>query len=79
MDISTGQVSANNCEVRGRTPTITLNFSRESLMASSGHAMPYCDRMDNKMDCKSTSGDMTPELSYETEQEKALHTSKTAD
>ena len=79
MDISTGQVPANNCEVRGRTPTTTLNLSRESSMASFGCAMPYCDRMDNRIDCKSTSRDMTPELSYETEQEKALCTSKAAD
>jgi len=31
------------------------------------------------MDCDSTSGDIAPELSYETEQEKALRTSKAAD
>jgi len=31
------------------------------------------------MDCDSTSGDIAPELSYETEQEKALQTSKAAD
>ena len=79
MDISTGQVPANNCEVRGRTPTTALNLSRESSMASSGWATPYYDRMDDKMDCESTSRDMTPELSYETEQEKTLHTSKAAD
>jgi len=76
MDISTEQVPANNCEIRGRTPTTALNLSRESLMASSGRATPYYDRMDDKMDCKSTSGDMTPELFYETEQEKTLCTSK---
>jgi len=79
MDISTGQVPANNCEVRGRTPTTALNFSKESLIASSGHAMLYCNRMDNRMDCKFTSRDMTSELSYKTEQEKALRTSKAAD
>ena len=79
MDISTGQVPVNNCEVRGRTPITALNFSRESSITSSGRAMPYCDRMDNRMDCKSTSGDMSPELFYETEQEKTLHTSKAAD
>ena len=36
MNISTGQVPANNCEVRGRTPTTVLNLSREFSMASSG-------------------------------------------
>ena len=79
INISTGQVSANNCEIRGRTPTTALNLSRESLIVSSGQATLYCDRMDNKMDCESTSRDMTPELSYKIEQEKTLHTSKVAD
>ena len=79
MDISIGQVPANNCKVRGRTPTHTINLSRESSMASSSQATPYYDRMDDKMDCKSTSGDMTPKLSYKTEQEKTLCTSKMAD
>ena len=79
MDISIGQVPANNCEVRGRTPTTTLNLSRESLMTSSGYTMPYCDKMNDRMNCKSTSKDMNSELSYETEQEKALQTSKVAD
>ena len=79
IDISTEQVPANNCEVRGRTSTTALNLSRESSMASSSWATPYCDRMDNKMDCESTSKNMTPELSYETEQEKTLCTSKAAD
>jgi len=41
--------------------------------------MPYCDRMDDRMDCEFTSRDMTLELSYETEQEKVLCTSKAAD
>ena len=41
--------------------------------------MLYYDRMDNRMDCDSTSKDMAPELFYETEQEKALWTSKAAD
>jgi len=79
IDISTGQVSANNYEVRGRTPTAALNLFRESSMASSSRATPYYNRMDDKMDCESTSGNMTPELFYETEQEKTLCTSKIAD
>jgi len=79
MDISIGQVPANNCKVRGRTPTTALNLSRESSMVSSGRATPYCDRIDDKMNYESTSRDITPELSYETEQEKTLRTSKVAD
>ena len=79
MNISTEQVPDNNCEVRGRTPNTALNFSRESSIAYSGWATLYCDKIDDRMDCKSTSRDMSPELSYETKQEKALHTSKIAD
>ena len=79
MDNSIGQEPANNSEVRGRTPTTAFNLSRESSMASSRQATPYCDRMHDRVDCDSTSGDMAPELSYETKQEKALWTSKAAD
>ena len=79
MDNYTGQVPTNNCKIRERTPTTAFNLFRESSMASSGRATLYCDRMYDKMDCDSTSRDMAPELSYETEQEKALQTSKVAD
>ena len=79
IDISTGQVPANNCEVRGKTPTHTINLSRESSMVSFGQVTPYYDRIDDKMDYKSTSRDMTPKLSYKTEQEKTSCTSKMAD
>ena len=67
MDNSTGQEPANNCEVRRKTPTTALNLFRESSMASSGWATPYCNRMYDRMDCNFTSRDMAPELSYETE------------
>ena len=79
MDNSTGQEPANNCKVRGRTPTTDFNLSRETSIKDSGRSTPYHDRMDDRMDCDSTSGDMAPELSYETEQELALRTSKAAD
>ena len=46
---------------------------------SSGQAMLYHNTMDVNMDCNSTVGDSTPELSYKTEQEKALCISKVAD
>jgi len=72
MNKSTGQVPAFDCEVRGRNPSSAANLSRESLMASSGRLTPYHDRMDINMDCNSTTGEPTPELFYETEQEKAL-------
>ena len=79
MDSSTGQLSAFNFEVRGRTPTTNRNLSRDSSTMFSSQAMPYHNRMDVNMDCNSTVGDSTPELLYETEQEKALHVSKVAD
>ena len=41
--------------------------------------MPYHDKMGDDMDCNFTVGDSTPELSYETVQEKVLHVSKMAD
>jgi len=76
MDIPKGQAPANDLEVRGRTPTTAINLSRDSLMVSSGQVTPYHDRMDDRMDCKSVLGDNSPELSYETEQEKVFHFSK---
>jgi len=79
MDNSTGQVPAFDCEVRGRNPTFAANLSRESLIASSGQSTPYHDRMDIDMDCNSTMGELTPELSYEIEQEKVLRVSMAAD
>jgi len=79
MDKPTSQVPAFECEVRGRNPTFAVNLSRESSMASSGQSTPYHDRMDINMDCNSTMGEPTPELSYKTEQEKALQISMAAD
>jgi len=67
MNKPTSQVPAFECEVRGRNPTFAANLSRESLMASSGQSTPYHDRMDINMDCNSTMGEPTPELSYKTE------------
>ena len=79
MDIPIGQVPAFDFEVRGRNPISAANLFRESSMASSGWSTPYHDRMDINMDCNSTVGKLTPELSYETEQEKALRVSMVAD
>ena len=76
MDIPIGQVPTNNFEIRERIPTTVINLSRESLMVSSSQSTPYHDRRDDKMDCNSILGDETPELSYETKQEKASYFSK---
>ena len=75
MDILTGQIPVSDSEVRGRNPVSSVNLSRESLMASSGCLTPYHDRMDTDIDCNPTIEELSPEcleLSYETEQEKAL-------
>jgi len=79
MDKSTELEPANNNEVRGCILTTSLNLSRVSSLASSGRSTPYYDRMNDRMDCDSISGDMAPKLSYENEQDKALRTSKAAD
>ena len=79
MDSLIGQLPAFNFEVRGRTPTANRNLSRDSLMMSSGQEILYHDKMDINMDCDSIIGDFTSELSYKTEQEKALYISKAAD
>jgi len=72
MDIPTEQAPVSDFEVRERNPISSVNLSRESSMASSGRSTPYHDRMDVNIDCNSTIEEPTPELSYETEQEKAL-------
>ena len=79
MDSSTGQLPVFNFKIRGRTPTPVINLSRESSMAFSGQETSYHGRIDDNIDCDSMIGDSTPELSYETEQEKVLHVSKVAD
>ena len=75
MDIQIGQVLSNNSEVRGRIPVSSVNISRESLIASSGWATSYYDRMDIDIDSNPNIEDLNTqwlELSLKTEQEKAL-------
>ena len=76
MDIPTGQVPAIELKMRGRNSISSVNLSRESSMASSGRLMPYHERMNIDMD--PTSEELNLELSYETEQEKALQVSMAA-
>jgi len=75
MDIQEGLRPTNEPEVRGRQPSISNFSSRESSLASSGRATPYHNRMD--MDVSDTNDTVNanlsgPELSYETEQERAI-------
>ena len=78
MDIPTGQAPATEVKVRGRSPVSSVNLSRESSMASSGCSTPYHDRMDTDMDFNPPTEELNLELSYETEQEKALRVSMAA-
>ena len=75
----TGRVQSNNIEVRGRNTTSSNNSSREQSMVSSGRSTPYCERMDMDLDEDPVTGALSigsPELSYETEQDKAIRLGK---
>ena len=76
MDILIGQVPSNESEVRGRKSFSPINLSRESLVASSECSTPYHKRMNVDIDLPSEK--LHPELSYETEQEKAIQVSMVA-
>ena len=81
MDIQSGRVPANNSEVQGRNPLSSVNSFRDSSMASSGQATSYHDRMDTDMDYIPSVEETNNEhldLSYETEQEKAIRVSMAA-
>jgi len=74
MDIFAGSPPDNYDEVRGRSLSTKGNISRDSSMSSTKSSVVYHERIelnnaiviDNNMD------DISPALSYETDQEKAL-------
>ena len=72
MDIQAGQGPVSDSTIRDRNPSPFSNLSRESSLASLGRATPYHDRMDTDMDFPPSKEESNLELSYETEQEKAL-------
>ena len=79
MDFQQGHAPTNKSEVRGRNPLSPNISSRELSMVSSGQSTPYHDRMDIEEDNVPPSNHSTyqrPELSYETEQEKAMRLGK---
>ena len=78
MDIQTGQIPVTDSSMRGRNLHSSTNLSRESSLASLGHSTPYHDRMDTDMDFPPTREESNLELSYETEQEKAIQVSMAA-
>ena len=81
MDNQSGHVLTNNLEVQGRNTSPSTHSSRESSIGSSGHTTPYYDRMDMDIDSVHEAGNTDndhPDLSYKTEQEKALRIGKAA-
>ena len=73
MDIFKGQNPNNYDDVRGREPSQSPNSSRDASMVSSTSSIPYHEKMEknNKMDIDNN-GNSSPELFYETIQEKKL-------
>ena len=79
MDIQSGISPTINSEERGRNPLPSSNSSRESSLASSGCATPYHERMDMDVVPKTEKSNIeSRELSYETDQERAIRVSMAA-
>ena len=81
MDIQLGRALTNNSKVQGHNPLASIHSSREPSLASSGRSTPYHDWMDMDLDDANVADNKdnsNPELSYETEQEKALRVGKVA-
>ena len=82
MDILKGQAPDNYNEVRGRMLSLKSNISRDTSMFSAISAEPYHERMtqnnDMDIDNNNNNKDTSPELSYETSQEKVNHLSMVA-
>ena len=79
MDIQSGVSPTINSVERGRNPLPSANSSRESSLASSGCATPYHERMDMNVVPKTEESNIeSRELSYKTEQEKAIRVSMAA-
>jgi len=76
MDIQSGVSPTTNSEERGRNPLPSANSSRESSLASSGCVTSYHERMDMDMVPEIEESNIESlELSYETEQERAIRVS----
>jgi len=79
IDIQSGVSPTINSEERERNPLPSANSSRESSLAFSGHVTPYHKRMDMDMVPEIEESNIeSHELSYETEQERAIRVSMTA-
>ena len=81
MDHSTGTNPVINNDVRGRSPQIHKNWSRNSFMSSTVFSTIYHERMElnNSMDIDSDPPVETPALSYENEGDKEIRLRKAAE
>ena len=81
MDILKGSSPDNYDEVRDRSLSANTNISRNSSMFSMKLSVVYHEKMkyNNAMNDNVNMDDFSPELSYETSQEKALQVSKVAE
>jgi len=81
MDHSTGTNPVINNDVRGRSPQIHKNLSRDSSMSSIVSSTIYHERMElnNGMDIDSEPPVESPTLSYKDERDKEIHLRKVAE
>ena len=80
MDIQLGLAPNNFNKVRGRTLSSNRNISRDISMSFTKSSVVYHERMTtNNVNNDDDPVNVSPKLSYETEQEKAFHVSKAAD
>ena len=79
MDFPTGPIPDNYDEVRGRNLSTNRSISRDVSMSSTKSSVVYHKRMVlNNLNDDNEPMDLTPALSYKTEQERALCFSKVA-
>jgi len=79
MEFLPGPTPNNHNEVRGRNLSTNRSVSRDLLMSSTKSSVVYHEKMvNNGMNIDEELVESAPALSYEMEQERAIHTSKVA-
>ena len=80
MDLLSGPAPDNYDKIRDRNLSTNRSISRDLSMSSAISSVAYHERMaNNGMNINEGLVESTPALSYEMEQEKAIHISKTAE
>jgi len=80
IDIPTEPIPGNYDEVRGKTLSTNKSMSKDTLIFLARLSVVYYERIvHNNSKDDDDPMDSTPELSYETEQERAFHISKVAE